>query len=111
MTVIPLFFYIRGLENAGLATSGMIFFITPTSQFLLGYFYFNEPFSYEKFISFIFIWIAVFILSEFFRGQLAVMFCLILIYSLGLFQLEQRKVNIACVPSFKILLESQAFQR
>ena len=61
MTVIPLFFYIRGLENSGLATSGMIFFITPTSQFLLGYFYFNEPFSYEKFISFIFIWIAVFI--------------------------------------------------
>lgn len=61
MTVIPLFFYIRGLENTGLATSGMIFFITPTSQFLLGYFYFNEPFSYEKFISFIFIWIAVFI--------------------------------------------------
>ena len=55
MTVIPLFFYIRGLENAGLATSGMIIFITPTSQFLLGYFYFNEPFSYEKFISFIFI--------------------------------------------------------
>ena len=61
MTVIPLFFYIRGLENSGLSTSGMIFFITPTSQFLLGYFYFNEPFSYEKFISFIFIWIAVFI--------------------------------------------------
>ena len=61
MTVIPLIFYIKGLENAGLATSGIIFFITPTSQFLLGYFYFNEPFSQEKFISFIFIWIAVFI--------------------------------------------------
>ena len=61
MTVIPLFLYIKGLENAGLSTCGMIFFITPTSQFLLGYFYFNEPFSVEKFISFIFIWIAVFI--------------------------------------------------
>ena len=35
MTVIPLFFYIKGLEKAGLGTSGMIFFITPTSQFLL----------------------------------------------------------------------------
>ena len=32
----------------GLSTSGMIFFITPTSQFLLGYFYFNEPFSVES---------------------------------------------------------------
>ena len=61
MTVIPLFLYIKGLENAGLGTSGMIFFVTPTSQFLLGYFYFNEIFSVEKFISFIFIWIAVFI--------------------------------------------------
>ena len=61
MTVIPLFFFIKGLDQAGLSTSGMIFFITPTSQFLLGFVYFNEPFSNEKLISFIFIWIAVFI--------------------------------------------------
>ena len=61
MTVIPLFLYIKGVQLSGLGPSGMIFFITPTSQFLLGYFYYNEPFSHEKFISFIFIWIAVFI--------------------------------------------------
>ncbi len=61
MTVIPLFLYIKGIELSGLGPSGMIFFITPTSQFLLGYFYYNESFSSEKFISFIFIWIAVFI--------------------------------------------------
>ena len=61
MTVIPLFLYIRGLEKSGLGPSGMIFFITPTSQFLLGYLYFDEVFSTEKFISFILIWIAVFI--------------------------------------------------
>ena len=61
MTVIPLFLYIKGVQLSGLGASGMIFFITPTSQFLLGYFYYNEPFSFEKFISFIFIWIAVFI--------------------------------------------------
>ena len=61
MTVIPLFLYIKGIELSGLGPSGMIFFITPTSQFLLGYFYYNEPFSTEKFTSFIFIWIAVFI--------------------------------------------------
>ena len=61
MTVIPLFLYIRGLEKSGLGPSGMIFFITPTSQFLLGYLYFEEVFSTEKFISFILIWIAVFI--------------------------------------------------
>lgn len=61
MTVIPLFLYVKGVELAGLGASGMVFFITPTAQFLLGFFYFNEPFSYQKFISFIFIWIAVFI--------------------------------------------------
>ena len=61
MTVIPLFLYIKGVEFSGLGPSGMIFFITPTGQFLLGFFYYNEPFSMQKFISFILIWIAVFI--------------------------------------------------
>ena len=61
MTVIPLFMFIKGVEKCGLSTSGMIFFITPTSQFLLGYFYYDEPFSTDKFISFIFIWFAVLI--------------------------------------------------
>jgi len=61
MTLIPLFLYVKGVELVGLGPSGMVFFITPTAQFLLGFFYFNEPFSNEKFISFIFIWIAVFI--------------------------------------------------
>ena len=61
MTLIPLFLFIKGVEKCGLSASGMIFFITPTSQFLLGYFYYNEPFSSDKFISFILIWIAVLI--------------------------------------------------
>ena len=61
MTVIPLFMFIKGVEKCGLSASGMIFFITPTSQFLLGYFYYNEPFSTNKLISFIFIWFAVLI--------------------------------------------------
>ena len=61
MTVIPLFLYIKGVQLSGLGASGMIFFITPTGQFLLGFFYYNETFSTEKFISFIIIWIAVFI--------------------------------------------------
>ena len=61
MTVIPLFLYIKGVKLSGLGASGMIFFITPTGQFLLGFFYYNESFSTEKLISFIIIWIAVFI--------------------------------------------------
>ncbi len=61
MTVIPLFLYVRGVELCGLGPTGMIFYITPTLQFLLGYFYYNEDFSISKLVSFIFIWIAVII--------------------------------------------------
>ena len=61
MTVIPLFLYVRGVELCGLGPTGMIFYITPTFQFLLGYFYYDETFSITKLVSFIFIWIAVII--------------------------------------------------
>ena len=61
MTVIPLFLYVRGVELCGLGPTGMIFYITPTFQFLLGYFLFNEPMYFEKLLSFFLIWIAVFI--------------------------------------------------
>jgi len=61
MTVIPLFLYVRGVELCGLGPTGMIFYITPTFQFLLGFFYYNEEFSFEKSLSFILIWIAVII--------------------------------------------------
>ena len=59
MTVIPLFLYVRGVELIGLGPTGMIFYITPTLQFILGFFYYNEGFSMIKFLSFILIWIAV----------------------------------------------------
>ena len=59
MTVIPLFLFLKGVKLAGLGTSGMIFFITPTCQFLLGIFYYNEFFDFNKLIGFIIIWIAV----------------------------------------------------
>ena len=61
MTVIPLFLYVRGVELIGLGPTGMIFYITPTLQFILGYFYYGENFSLVKFGSFIIIWIAVII--------------------------------------------------
>tara|TARA_Y100000768_G_scaffold373245_1_gene341662 strand:+ start:74 stop:952 length:879 start_codon:yes stop_codon:yes gene_type:complete len=61
MTVVPLFLYVRGVELSGLGPTGMIFYITPTLQFLLGFFYYNEAFSIIKLVSFIFIWIAVII--------------------------------------------------
>ena len=59
MTVIPLFLYIKGVAISGLGPSGMIFFIAPTGQFLLGFYLYNELFTVDKLISFILIWIAV----------------------------------------------------
>ena len=61
MTVIPLYLYVRGVELCGLGPTGMVFYITPTLQFLLGYYLYNEPLNSQKLISFILIWIAVFI--------------------------------------------------
>ena len=61
MTVIPLFLYIRGVELSGLGPSGMIFYVTPSLQFVLGFFFYNESFSLIKLVSFILIWIAVII--------------------------------------------------
>ena len=61
MTVIPLFLYVRGVELCGLGPAGMIFYITPTLQFILGYYLYNETLNIFKFVSFFLIWIAVFI--------------------------------------------------
>ena len=61
MTVIPLFFFIKGVNLAGLGPSGMLFFITPTFQFILGLFLYNEPFDAYRLIGFILIWVAVII--------------------------------------------------
>ena len=61
MTLIPLFWYTKGFELIGIGPASMIFFLTPTAQFFLGLFYFNEPLLLDKLISFIFIWIAVII--------------------------------------------------
>ncbi len=61
MTLIPLFLYVKGVELSSLGAAGMIFYITPSLQFILGYFYFGEEFSFIKFLSFILIWIGVII--------------------------------------------------
>ena len=61
MTLIPLFWYTKGFNLIGIGPASMIFFLTPTAQFFLGLYYFNEPLILDKLISFIFIWIAVII--------------------------------------------------
>ncbi len=61
ITLIPLFWYTKGFKLIGIGPASMIFFLTPTAQFFLGLYYFNEPLLFDKLISFVFIWIAVII--------------------------------------------------
>ena len=61
MTLIPLYLYTKGLQLVGIGPASMIFFATPTSQFLLGTLIYGESLDVHKLISFIFVWIAVII--------------------------------------------------
>ena len=61
MTLIPLFWYTKGFKLIGIGPASMIFFLTPTAQFFLGLYYFNEPLIVDELIAFIFIWLAVII--------------------------------------------------
>ena len=58
-TLIPLALFLHGSSLAGLGPASMIFFLAPTGQFLLGFYYFNEPLDLKKLLSFVIIWIAV----------------------------------------------------
>ena len=59
MTLVPLFLFTLGFKLIGIGPASMILFLTPTSQFILGVFFFNEILTFEKLFGFIIIWLAV----------------------------------------------------
>lgn len=59
MTLVPLFLFTLGFKLIGIGPASMILFLTPTSQFILGVFFFNEILTFEKLLGFIIIWLAV----------------------------------------------------
>jgi len=59
MTLVPLFLFTLGFKLIGIGPASMILFLTPTSQFILGVFFFDELLTLEKLFGFIIIWIAV----------------------------------------------------
>ena len=61
MTLVPLFLFTLGFNLVGIGPASMILFLTPTSQFILGVFFFNEILTFEKLLGFIIIWLAVII--------------------------------------------------
>lgn len=61
VTALPLLLYIGGTKIIPLSSVGFLQYISPTGQFLLAYFVFREPMELMKWISYIFIWIALII--------------------------------------------------
>jgi chloramphenicol-sensitive protein RarD len=62
-TVIPILFYVAATRLLTLTTVGLLFYIAPSTGFLLGIFYFNEPFSQAHLIMFAGVWLALIIYS------------------------------------------------
>ncbi len=69
VTALPLLFFTMGTRYAALSTVGFMQYIAPCCTFLLAVFYYHEPFSIEKLVTFIMIWVALMIFSvdTFFR--------------------------------------------
>jgi len=63
VTVVPLLCYIHGIKRVKLNIAGMLNYISPTCNFLLGIFLYKETFSFIYFITFAMIWISIIIFS------------------------------------------------
>lgn len=64
LTILPLLLMASGLKGLSLATAGMMQYISPTLQFLTAVFIFHEPFSVNRLIAFIFIWIGLLVYTS-----------------------------------------------
>ena len=63
VTAIPLLLFSAGTKRINLTTIGILQYITPTIQFLLGTFVFKEPFDMHRLVGFILIWIGLIIFT------------------------------------------------
>jgi chloramphenicol-sensitive protein RarD len=59
VTALPLALFAYGARRIPLSTVGLVQYIGPTLQFLLGVWIFHEPFTRERGIGFVFIWAAL----------------------------------------------------
>lgn len=60
-TAVPLLFFAAAARRATLTALGIMQYIAPTIQFLLGVFVYAEPFNQRQLIGFVLIWAALFI--------------------------------------------------
>ena len=58
-TSIPLMLFAKGIKGTSIVTSGILMYINPTLQLLVGVFIYNEAFTQTNAITFAFVWAAV----------------------------------------------------
>lgn len=63
ITAVPLLLFAAGARRLSMATLGIVQYIGPSIQFVLGVTVFNEPFSVGRLIGFVCIWLALMIYS------------------------------------------------
>nr|WP_315232212.1 EamA family transporter RarD [uncultured Albidiferax sp.] len=63
LTAIPLLLFAAGARRIPLATMGILQYISPTLQFALGVWIFNEPFQASRLLGFALIWAALLVYS------------------------------------------------
>jgi chloramphenicol-sensitive protein RarD len=59
LTVVPLLLFATAVQRAPLSIVGILQYVSPTMQFLLGIFFFHEQFSTAQFTGFTLVWSAV----------------------------------------------------
>lgn len=63
LTAVPLLLFASGARRMTLASLGLIQFLAPTIQLLLGVWVFGEPFDAQRLVGFVFIWSALALVS------------------------------------------------
>jgi len=61
VTTIPLLMFASAAQRIPLSTVGILQYITPTIQFILGVFLYHEPFNRSLLIGFSIVWLALII--------------------------------------------------
>lgn len=59
VTALPMLWYVAGARRLPLATVGILFYLNPTLQFLLGVLVFNETLSRPRLYAFCLIWLGI----------------------------------------------------
>jgi chloramphenicol-sensitive protein RarD len=63
VTAVPLLAFSAGAQRIPLTLLGLLQYVSPTLQFILGVFVFKEPFEMNRLIGFTFIWLALILYS------------------------------------------------